>query len=300
MSDPLEVLRRELATDTRQNEHLVIDSRGWGEADKRAALALLLEAARRGDTRVPEALCFVVDGRELEAALDTLVAGSDAAMRVEALRELHARARGRVYASVRGDIIAGRLAGSGVARALSLLFEVGEASGVMALLDATLDEATRTEIIDGLWRHGRLDLYPTPGWAGLGAFRRALLLPFASFRAPLVERFKRILMTSPLAEGFPVRAWEAPSAALRAAMTDIDRGAGPVPTGAGLTDEERHALVLHAAEQATRFGKARALEALAALTGPTHRDVLEWASTHVLEPMRRVAESALAQLAQPA
>jgi hypothetical protein len=300
MSDALEALRRELSTTPRDNEHLVFDTTSWSDEDKRRAFALLMDAARRGDTRAPAALSAVVSGAALEDALSELERDPEPAVRIEAAWERHTIGRARLYAAVRQDLVSGRLSRSTLERALGLLLQQSEAAGVMGLLDATPDEHARTVILEALWRHARLDLFPTPGWAGLGAFRRALLLPVASFRAPLLERFKRLLMTNPLAEGFPVRAWELPTPALRAAMREVDRGSAPVPTGAGLDPEEQHALLLHAAEQALGFAKPRALQTVAVLAGHAHRDLLEWARSHPLEPMRTAAEAALLGLASPA
>jgi hypothetical protein len=62
MSDALETLRRELATSSRDHEHLVFDTSRWSDDDKREALAPLRDAVRKGDPRDPEALAFVVAG----------------------------------------------------------------------------------------------------------------------------------------------------------------------------------------------------------------------------------------------
>lgn len=300
MSDALEVLRRELNTTSRENDNLVLDTATWSDDDKRQAFAILMDAARAGETRAPAALQAVVAGATLENALRELEGGASRAVAIEAAWVLHTFARGRVYASLRRDLVAGQLTGTALARALALLLQQGEAAGAMGLLDATADEAARTQIFDALWRHARLDLFPTPGWASLGAFRRQLLLPLPSFRAPLVERFKRLLMTNPLTQGFPVRAWEAPTPALKAGMKEIDRGQGPPPTGDGLTEEERQALLIYAAEQALGFANVRALQTVVALSGGVHRDLLEWALRHALEPMRTAATAALASLDNPA
>ncbi len=221
-------------------------------------------------------------------------------MAVEAAWALHELARGKNFVWVRRALMAGEVGGGALERALGLLLHQGEAAGVMALLDATQDEAVRTRIIEALWRHARLDIFPTPGWAGLGAFRRALLLPVPSFRWPRLERFKRLLMTDPLREGFTARAWELPTAGIREGMKAIDRGVDPLPTGAGLDEEERQALLLHAAEQVVGFGKPRALQAVVALSGGAHRDLLEWALQHPLEAMRETAEALIQALDRPA
>lgn len=300
MNDALEVLRQELGTTPRDNEVITLDTAGWSDDDKRQALALLIDAARRGDRRAPAAFALVATGTALENALTDVMQNADPAVAIEAAWELQTLTGGKLYASVRRDLGTGRLTGSALERALALLLRQGEGAGVMALLDATADEATRTSILDALWRHARLDLFPTPGWAGLGAFRRALLLPIPSFRAPRIEPFKRLLMTNPVVEGFPVRAWELPSAELRAAIKDVDRGTGPTPNGANLTEEEQFALLLHATEQAVQFAKPRALATAALLGGNSHRDLLEWACHHPQEPMRTAAEAALKDLDNPA
>lgn len=296
MSDALETLRRELETTSRDNEHIVLDTSGWSDDDKQEGFALLMDAAHEGDTRAPEALHLVVTGDALERALDGLTRTAPPAVAVEAAWALHALARGRNFVWVRKALMADHLTGGALDRALGLLLQQGEAAGVMVMLDATEDETVRTQLIEALWRHGRLDLFPTPSWAGLGAFRRALLLPFASFRGPRMERFKRLLMTDPLREGFPVRPWEPPTTGIREGMKTIDRGPEALPTGDGVGEEERQALVLYAAEQAANFGKSRALKALVALSGRTHRDLVEWARHQPLESMRETADALLEEL----
>jgi len=81
MDDVLEVLRKELDSTPRENEVIALDTLAWSEDDRRQGLAMLLDAARRGDRRAPAAFSFVASGASLEDALNEVTRGPDASWR---------------------------------------------------------------------------------------------------------------------------------------------------------------------------------------------------------------------------
>ena len=76
MSDPLSSLRDALATSPRAEEYLDFDQTGWTDKNVDDAVDLLLDAARRGDQRVPRILPSVCGEERATSMLNELVAAA--------------------------------------------------------------------------------------------------------------------------------------------------------------------------------------------------------------------------------
>lgn len=299
MSRTLEDLRAALETTPREREHLQLWTNGWSEADRAAARDLLLQAGRAGDHRVPATLSTVIAGEALRHALTDLLERAPERVRVETGWALRDVARIALEQALRDTVEGMRLDHHGLLRAIDLLLAQGAEPYLVSLLDGSPHEELRTILADRLWLAHGLANFPTTWWSGLGLLRRTLTLPLPSFRTPAIAALKRLLASTPAIEGYaPVPAATPIPPALKTAMDDVERGQGAVPDPllAALTDEERRAALVYAADVALHRSKPRGVTWVGAVAGPAHRDLLDWAAAHRSEPYARAGGDAIARL----
>jgi len=299
MTTPLDLVRDALATTPREREYLELFTDGWSQADRDAARALLVDAARAGDWRVPAVLWTVASPDELRAALESLLQSGQPRVRVEAGHELLKLTRDGLVAALDDAIVNERLDRHGLMRAVDLLLAAGGEAHVAGMLDrAAAREDVRTVLIERLWDWRQYDLVTSPWWTGMGLLRRTLTLELPSFRGPAVERLKALLGSMPIVLGYQPVAMAPIPAALRAAMNDIDGGSGPVDESllAPLGDDERRALLVYAADVALHRDQPRGVLYVGRIGGREHRDLLEWAAASRLPAYAHAGAEALQTL----
>ena len=296
MSDRLEALRAALTTSPRSDAYLRFDQSGWSDSDRNEAYALMLEAAERGDPRIPAALGFIFPQERLDSALGEIFDRSeDAGVKAAALQQMRQRV-GQRAASLFSRLLAGEMSDHAAGVVIDTLLETGREEMVRSLLEQTAEPALRVSCVARLWSHHGLDLYPTRSWTGLGLIRAFLEVPMASFQDRVLGEFLAVIGLNPTLAGYSP-CLDAMSDPLRTARDAIERGPGALDEGllAALTDDERDGLLAFAGRRALAYSPG-AVTCVGRLGGATHRDLLEWASAQVNPDVAAAGHEALVAL----
>ena len=299
--DRLVALRDSLLVSSREREYLELgETEQWTSAEQAEAQQLLLAAAERGDDRAVRALWFTGPQTDVTSLLAALLKSEHDRVAIEAAIELQDRRRSDLEDGGLPRIAAGRMDHQGMVRAIDLMLKAGSESAIRALLRTSTDERVRTVLIERLWDHLRLDLWPSLPWLSLGLLRRRLALPMRSFRMPALIEFESILdVRHPAAAGyaaatttggFPLR--------LTNAMTKLREARLPFEPHelAALGPEMIPALIVSSAELALQQQLPGGLLGLAQLGGGAHRDVFEAVAGGTYAPLATLAQKLLATM----
>jgi hypothetical protein len=277
---PIDIAREELLSNPREFEYLDFgDTSSWSENDKQEVVHALLDAAAAGDSRVPVALFGLMPREWLRKAFEQLLTSPHLPVRIEAGYQLQKLVSAQVETALEPAIEGGQLDEHSLRRAVDLMLLVGDESAVRRMMRDVPREDVRTVIIDRLWSYSRLDLYPQVWWSGLGLLKTRLMVPLASFRAPLIDEFDKLSRSGLVSDSYPPQSAPLPPA-LVAAIQDVDDGRGPIADSvlAPLDDDQKQALAALAAKRALTEDSARGVAYVARLTGAQHRDLFEWAA----------------------
>ena len=294
----MEQVKAALTSDPRVYEHLELFTDGWSERDKEDARLILIDAAKDGDVRVPGVLWTVTSSGELVDALEEILAAGPPSVQVSAAEALSELRVGGLASHIAALVNGRSLRGHFLNRACRFIATTGGSVRLVALIEASRDEVVRGALIDSLWGVERLNHFPMVWFEGLGLVHRAVRIPAASFRDSAWSEIKRLIGSSPVALGYvPIHGVSVP-AELHAVVMDIFRGKGePDPNLlSGLTDAQRRAALVTAADSLMNKGKPRGAHYVAVLGGDAHRDVLEWASVQPDTTIAQAGQDALASL----
>ena len=279
MSDPLASLREALASSPRDMDHLHFEQTGWNDSDRQAATDLLLEAANRGDRRVPSVLEMVC-GDDADPLLNDLLTNApDGGVRVHAALTLM-DGLGTKMVGFFADLVAGKLSDLSITLVIRLWLQTGRESMVRAALTQTQVPQVRKSCAHALWEHHGLNMYSTVPWTGLGLVKAHLDVLIDSFQRHKLADFLDVIGLHPAMKGY-APCTDAISPALHLATDDLQRAAGAIDSVlvASLNPEERESLAVSAAQAALKANPL-GVRYVAYLDGATHRDLLEWAAGH--------------------
>lgn len=293
MSDPLSSLRDALAASPRDEEYLDFDHSNWTNTDVDAAIDLLLDAARRGDQRVPRILPSVCgDERATGILNELLTSASDSSVRALAAFTLLQQI-GLKTAGLFDDVVSGRTTSYSLSIILDLWLQTGHESMVKNALVKTDRPDVRKACAVALWAHHGLNMYATVRWKGLGLIYSYMCVPLDSFQAEKLSDFVAVLGLHPASNGY-APCHDPLSPALRAAMGALRQRSGTVNAQlvGQLTDDEIRALTVSAAEEGLR-NNPLGVRYVANLAGTKHRDLLEWAAALPYPDMAQAGQEGL-------
>lgn len=298
MPTPLETIAELLATNPHDDEFIILPASAdqWSEADKRAVAGVLVEAAQRqGESRAPYVLSRLLPRQEANAALRQLLHAKQLAVRHAAADSLDDATPAELQQSLGPGLVAGNGSLTALLKVARLLQRRQGDAELLRWMIETKDETARSAIVQALWDAHKLSRLQRTWWAGWGLFYDQLKSPIPSIRQPAITAFAARLQ-APLVPD--VDGTSQPPPTLWARMEDVMKGTGAIDEAAvaSLSDDERLALLVFAAEEAEGFDNPRGLEYVYALGGAKHRDLFERCARSRKAPLAATATRILAEL----
>jgi hypothetical protein len=277
MPTAIDTLLELLSSSPRDEEHLTLppEAAEWSEADRRRAVALLVqEALERGEARAPYLIPVLAPGEEGVQALRLLLGARRLAVRLSAVESLDSWTDQEVVASLRAPLLAAEGSVVTLMKSARIFIRRQGGAAVARWLTETTVEGAQEALWRALWDELKLEALVKRRWAGWGLLYARLKSPLDSIRTDaLAELSLRLQAPLEADEVGPT----APPDALQALTQDVMEGQGPPDAArlAALDPALRLPLLLFAAVEVATFDHPRGLDYVVALSGATHRSFVE-------------------------